>query len=153
DQPAADDYRQRFPGLTLGWLDVEPATTRCDGASAAMPSIPGYELLGSLGQGGMGVVYKARQIILNRVVALKMIRAGAGAGPDERARFHREAEAVASLQHPNIIQIYQVEQNDSQPFFAMEHVEGGSLTQKIAGIPQPGRAAAQLVATLARAMH
>jgi tetratricopeptide (TPR) repeat protein len=101
----------------------------------------------------MGVVYKARQIALNRVVALKMLAAGPHAGPDLLARFRAEAEAVARLQHPNIVQIYEVGQADGLPFLALEYVEGGALTQKAGGRPQPAREAAQTVLPLARALH
>jgi serine/threonine protein kinase len=114
---------------------------------------PDYEVLGELGHGGMGVVYKARQISLNRIVALKMIGAGAHASPQLRARFHIEAEAVASLQHPNIVQVYEVGEHDNCPYMAMEFLDGGSLDEQLAGKPQPPRAAAALVETLARAMH
>jgi WD40 repeat protein/tetratricopeptide (TPR) repeat protein len=115
--------------------------------------VPGYEILGELGRGGMGVVYKARQVGLNRLVALKMILAGGHAGPQERARFRAEAEAVACLQHPNIVQIYEVGEHDGLPFFSLEYVDGGSLAQKLASTPQPPRLAASLLETLARAMH
>jgi WD40 repeat protein/tetratricopeptide (TPR) repeat protein len=117
------------------------------------PVVPGYEILGELGRGGMGVVYKAQQLSLNRVVALKMILAGAHAGPDELARFRTEAEAAAHLQHPNIVQIYEVSEHDGLHYLALEFVEGVSLAQKYAGAPQPARVAARLVETLARTMH
>jgi serine/threonine protein kinase/tetratricopeptide (TPR) repeat protein len=122
------------------------------GQAASSQSVPGYEILGVLGRGGMGVVYKARQIKLNRLVALKMIRSASHAGPDDLARFRSEAEAVARLQHPNIVQIFEVGEQDGQPFCALELVEGGNLQQLVKGEPQPARRAAELVETLARAI-
>jgi tRNA A-37 threonylcarbamoyl transferase component Bud32 len=130
-----------------------PATPVSSQEVASWPPIPGYEILGELGRGGMGVVYKSRQVKLNRVVALKMILAGAYAGPEELARFRAEAEAIARLQHPNIVQIYEVGENGGRPFFALEFVEGGSLDTKLAGGPLPPREAAGLVEVLARAVH
>jgi tetratricopeptide (TPR) repeat protein/predicted Ser/Thr protein kinase len=106
-----------------------------------------------LGRGGMGVVYKARQLSLNRIVALKMLIGGAYAGPHERARFRCEAEAVAGLRHVNIVQVYDVAEHEGRPYFTMEFVEGGNLGQKLAGIPQPARQAAALLATLAEAVQ
>jgi hypothetical protein len=106
-----------------------------------------------LGRGGMGRVYKARQISLKRLVALKVILAGEHAGPDEVARFREEAEAIARLQHPHIVQIYEVGEQDGHPFFSLELVEGGSLAQHLHGTPLPPQRAAQLVETLARAIH
>jgi tetratricopeptide (TPR) repeat protein len=117
------------------------------------PTVPGYEILGVLGRGGMGVVYKARQIGLGRLVALKMILAGVHAGLDAVARFRREAEAAARLQHPHIVQIHEIGVHDGLPYLSLEYVEGGSLAQKLAGTPLPPRQAAQLVETLARAVH
>jgi hypothetical protein len=117
------------------------------------PQVPGYEILGVLGRGGMGVVYQARQVGLGRLVALKMILAGTHAGPDEVARFRREAEAAARLQHPHIVQIHEIGVHNGLPYFSLEHVEGGSLAQKLAGTPLPARQAAKLVETLARAVH
>jgi tetratricopeptide (TPR) repeat protein len=117
------------------------------------PTVPGYEILGVLGRGGMGVVYKARQIGLGRLVALKMILAGAHAGPDAVSRFRREAEAAARLQHPHIVQIHEIGVHDGLPYLSLEYVEGGSLAQKLAGTPLPPRQAAQLVETLARVVH
>ena len=106
-----------------------------------------------LGRGGMGVVYKARHLRLNRIVALKMLQAGAYAGSHERARFQREAEVVASLRHPNIVQVYDVGEHEGCPFFTMELLEGGSLAQAVSGTPQPARQAAALLITLAEAVQ
>jgi eukaryotic-like serine/threonine-protein kinase len=116
-------------------------------------SPPGYELLGELGRGGMGVVYKARQTALKRLVALKMILAGGHAGAQDRARFRVEAEAIARLQHPHIVQIHEVGEHDGNPFFSLEFIDGGSLVQVLSGNPLPGPRAAGLVEALARAMH
>jgi serine/threonine protein kinase len=99
--------------------------------------VPGYEVLGVLGRGGMGVVYKARQVQLGRVVALKMILAGGHAGPEELARFRREAEAVARLQHPNIVQIFEVGEYGGLPFFSLEFCEGGAWTASWAARRSP----------------
>jgi WD40 repeat protein len=117
------------------------------------PKVPGYEILGELGRGGMGVVYKARHLRLDRLVALKMVLTGAHAGPQELERFRIEAQAVAHLQHANIVQIYEVGEQDGLPFFSLEFVDGGSLAGKLAGQPQPAPSAAAMVALLARAMH
>ena len=118
-----------------------------------LPALAGYDILAILGRGGMGVVYKARHLKLKRLVAVKMIIAGAHAGPDQAARFLVEAEAVARLQHPNIVQIHEIGEQNGLPFFSLEYVDGGSLDKKLAGNPQDPRAAAALVQTLARAMH
>jgi len=115
--------------------------------------IAGYEILDTLGKGGMGVVYKARQLNLKRIVALKMIR-GNGIIPDEdRVRFQREAEAVARLQHPNIVQIYEVGEAEGQPYLSLEYIDGGNLAKEIAGTPLPAARAAFLVESLARGIH
>jgi tetratricopeptide (TPR) repeat protein/tRNA A-37 threonylcarbamoyl transferase component Bud32 len=116
-------------------------------------NLPDYEILAELGHGGMGVVYKARQKSLNRVVALKMIRAGASASPELLARFHIEAEALASLQHPHIVQVHEVGEHDGCPYMAMEFLDGGALADHLTGRPQPPRAAAAFIEMLARAMH
>jgi predicted Ser/Thr protein kinase len=131
----------------------QPLPAAATAARSGYPQVPGFEILGELGRGGMGVVYRARQINLNRLVALKMILAGAYAGEQDRARFRAEAEAVAQLQHPNVVQIHEVGEAAGHPFFALELVDGGSLDRQLQGTPQPPRQAAQLVATLARAMH
>ncbi|HEX5270945.1 MAG TPA: serine/threonine-protein kinase, partial [Gemmataceae bacterium] len=124
----------------------------------ARPTLPSrvgdYDVLGELGRGGMGVVYKAVQRDLKRTVALKMILSGEHAGRDQLARFRAEAEAVARLRHPNIIQIYEIDEDDQgRPFFSLEFADGGSLDGRTAGTPQSPDSAARLVAVLARAMH
>jgi hypothetical protein len=115
--------------------------------------IPGYELLGILGKGGMGIVYRARQLSLKRQVAIKMILTGRRARVQERDRFQREAEAVARVQHPNIVQIYEIGEQNGLPYFSMEFVNAGSLAQFMDGIPQSPAAAAEFILILARAMH
>ena len=120
--------------------------------NGVLPSITGYEVEAVLGQGGVGVVFRARDLRLGRRVALKMLLAGAYAGRSELARFQREAEAVASLSHANIVQIYEVGDHEGRPYFTMELVNGGSLAQKLAAAPLPIRRAAELVASLADAM-
>lgn len=181
DTPQLDDYRQRFPHLAdelvlqfevdraleaqiptrvmsqesavrspVGAGSRTPAS--CPRTSMPLPSLPGYEILQVLGRGGMGVVYKARQISLNRLVAVKMILAGVHAGPQELARFRTEAEAVARLQHPNIVQVFEIGAHEGRPFITLELVEG-SLAKNLAGTPLPARQAAQMLETLARAVH
>jgi serine/threonine-protein kinase len=118
-----------------------------------LPQFSGYMVEAILGRGGMGIVFRARQLRLNRLVALKMVLAGAYAGPRERERFRREAEAIAGLRHPNVVQIYDVGDSDGGPYFTMELVDGGSLAQRLAGTPQPAGPAAQTVETLAGAVQ
>jgi WD40 repeat protein/tRNA A-37 threonylcarbamoyl transferase component Bud32 len=136
-----------------GTVDEAATAPSSQWPSVPAPQVPGYENLEEIGRGGMGVVYKARQIRLDRVVALKMIRAAELAGPEARDRFQREAEAAARLQHPNIVQVFEVGAHEGRPFFSLEFVEGGSLAQKLAGTPLPAAAAARLVQALARAIH
>jgi serine/threonine-protein kinase len=118
-----------------------------------LPQIPGYEVEAVVGHGGMGIVFRARHLRLDRMVALKMLLFGACATPQDRARFQREAEAVARLKHPNIVQVYDVGDTDGRPYFTMELLEGGSLAQGLSGTPQPARQVAALVVTLAEAVH
>jgi WD40 repeat protein/tRNA A-37 threonylcarbamoyl transferase component Bud32 len=115
--------------------------------------VPGYEILEELGRGAMGVVYKARQLALNRLVALKMVIAGSHASPEQRERFQAEAQGLARLAHPHIVQIYEVGEAGGQPYFSLELVEGGNLDRKLTGTPMAARQAAALVETLARAVH
>jgi hypothetical protein len=117
------------------------------------PEVPGYQILGELGRGGMGVVYKARHVQLGRIVALKMILAGGHAGAQARARFRTEAEAVARLQHPHVVQIYDVGEHQGLPYLALEFCPSGSLAARLDGTPLPPQPAAALAETLARAVH
>jgi serine/threonine-protein kinase len=111
----------------------------------------GYELIHRLGYGGMGVVWKARQVRLNRLVAIKMIRFGPAAGDMERERFRLEGEAIARVRHPNIVEVFHAGEHDGQPYFAMELLEGGTLAQRQRDQPYSPRAAADLLHTLALA--
>ncbi len=118
-----------------------------------LPAIGGYEVDAVLGHGGMGVVYKARHVKLNRPVAVKMMIYGACATPSEQAHFQREAEAIAALHHPHIVQIYDVGEAAGRPYYTMEFLEGGSLAKRLAGKPQPAAAAASESLTLAEAVQ
>jgi formylglycine-generating enzyme required for sulfatase activity/tRNA A-37 threonylcarbamoyl transferase component Bud32 len=141
--------------LPPSWApEADPDGTPSAGAAVGPQlSVAGFEVLEELGRGAMGVVYKARQVQLNRLVALKMILAGDYAGEAERRRFRTEAEAVARLRHPNIVQIHEVGEQHGKPFCALELCEGGSLEKKLGGTPLQPREAAGLVETLARAMQ
>ena len=110
-----------------------------------------YEIIGELGRGGMGVVYRARQITLNRIVGLKMLTGHYG--PEELRRFLAEAETAAGLHHTNIVQIYEVGEFDGAPFYAMEFVESGSLADRLRNGPMEDREAVQLLISVARALH
>jgi formylglycine-generating enzyme required for sulfatase activity len=132
-----------------GAIAADPAPGECRGH----PEVPGYEILGVLGHGGMGVVYRARQTQANRLVALKMIRAVDHASPTERLRFEIETEAVARLQHPHIVQLYEAGEVRGQPFFSLEFCDGGTLTDQLKKQRPSPREAAALIETLARAMH
>ncbi len=145
------DYGRAGAG-DVGVTDFSLSESALVGPPDKRGQIAGHAILGELGRGGMGVVYKARQLQLNRLVALKMVLAGAHAGEDQLARFQTEAEAVARLKHPNIVQIYEVGEHNGLPFFSLEYVDGGSLSANIGGKPQPPRAAARLVERLADAM-
>jgi len=143
-------------GITRGW---DPALTGVLEAVGRKPvdgqpeDIPGYEFLEQIGRGGLGVVFKARQLALDRVVAIKMIPPGAFPAPEDLARFRLEAEAVARLQHPNIVQVFDLPEHRGTPCLCMEYVPGDDLAQRLGGTPQPPITAARLVEILARAIH
>jgi WD40 repeat protein/serine/threonine protein kinase len=133
---------------------TRPAFTESAPAEAIVPQRVGeYEVLAEVGQGGMGVVYKARHRRLRRLVALKMVLSGQFATAIQLRRFQVEAELAARAQHPHIVQVYEIGTHEGRPFLAMEWVEGGSLADRLDGKPWPARAAARLVETLARAIH
>src|ERR1700722_8950698 len=169
ESPARDDYQRRFPrlaGQVRALFDVHQAmalggSSRPGSTGPSVQSeatslprvVAGYELLEELGRGGMGVVYKARHARLNRLAALKMIHTGPEAGAEQKTRFRREAEALAQLEHPNIIRIYDMGESDGHPFLAMEFLTGGSLEERLRDAPLPPREAAALIETLARAVQ
>jgi predicted Ser/Thr protein kinase len=132
-------------------LEVIPIAVAA--AKRVLPRIPGYEVLSELGRGGMGVVYKARQVGFNRIVALKMLLAGAHADPEQMERFRREAEAVARLKHRGIVDVYAFGELDNCPYFSLEYLEGGSLADRLGDRPLPAREAAVLVEAVAHAVH
>jgi tetratricopeptide (TPR) repeat protein len=183
ESPQVEEYARRFPHLaeTLRlqfsvdralWRETPPTggsvgdvlPTNSDPAAAPalpaeFPHLDGYEIRDLLGRGGMGVVYRAWQAALKRVVALKFLRGPAGAAAHELARFRTEAEAIARLQHPNVVQIYEVGEQRGvgerrgRPYLVLEFVAGGSLADRLDGTPWPALPAARLAETLARAVH
>jgi WD40 repeat protein len=147
-EPGADFLRRLgefVPTVLPGGPAAPPA--------AGWPRVAGYEIEGELGRGGVGVVYLARHEGLGRLVALKMLLSGAHAGAADRARFRGEAESAARLQHPNIVQVFEVGEHDGHPYLALEYVAGGSLAQRLRGSPLPAGEAAALVEVLAHAVH
>ncbi len=172
EKPSLEEYQNRFPHLAQELADqfeIEAALQdgsvteqHASGQKLLTPklgAVPAggkaldFELLEILGRGGKGIVYKAMQKSLHRIVALKMIRAGEQATLEDHARFRLEAEAVARLQHPNLVQIYEVGEWEGQPYLALEYVDGGNLAQRINGKPWSAQDAARLMETLALAMQ
>jgi hypothetical protein len=155
--PALRERLQALGSLNAALFDDK--TLISDEATGAaipdevLPELPGYELLRELGRGGMGVVYQARQVGLERLVALKVLLGGRHASTSSRARFKAEVESIARLQHPNLIQVFEVGDHEGHTFFSMEYVGGGNLEERIESRPLSARDAAQLVALLARAMQ
>jgi formylglycine-generating enzyme required for sulfatase activity/predicted Ser/Thr protein kinase len=142
-QPASDPNEAT---LTFQQRDVPSARN-------VLRDFGDYELLQEIARGGMGVVYKARQVTLNRIVAVKMILGGQLAGPEDVQRFRTEAEAAAQLDHPGIVPIYEVGEQDGQHYFSMGFVEGQSLAKRVAEGPLEPRAAAEMVKTVSEAVQ
>src|SRR5262249_40875327 len=136
-----------------GTAPTEPAPAGEQAPGSPVQPAGDYELLGEIGRGGMGVVYEARHTGLNRVVALKMVLTGEQASGRDLDRFHREAEAAAALDHPNITPIYEVGERSGRPFFAMKRVGGGSLAERGESFRGKFGEIAGLVGTVARAVH
>jgi WD40 repeat protein/serine/threonine protein kinase len=154
DTPADPVRRNLQAGFASAAAETLPPPAESWPASfASVGSVPGYEVLGELGRGGMGVVYKARHKELKRTVALKMVLAGAHASAEEVGRFRTEAEAAARLQHPQIVQIYEVGEHQGLPYFCLEYCDGGSLGDRLRGRTLTPTEAAAAVETVARAMH
>src|SRR5262245_29875472 len=176
--PAVEDYLSRFPGHEpLIRAEVEGRAARAAGVPRLSPDVgtgaerdalkttphvvgpntepevPEYEVLGELGRGGMGIVYLARQTSLNRTIALKVLLHADYATPEEQARFLREAEALARLRHDNVVQVHEAGVHGGAPFFAMEHVAGGSLADYLRGTPVAPVEAARLAEALARGVQ
>ncbi len=163
-QASAASMSATIPGPEASVTDPSDATLPFDPHSAAaavpqdrfapaLPNIPNYEIEVEIGRGGMGVVYKARQIHLNRICALKMILAGEHASQEQATRFLTEAEMIARLQHPNIVQVHHLGYYQGRPFVELEYVAGGSLADRIDGSPRPPHESAALLEPLARAVH
>ena len=123
--------------LSTGTWSAASAGSRIDvsPADGSLQRVGAYEILSELGRGGMGIVYLARHAVLHRIVALKMMSNLRAPGPDQRERFRREAEAVARLQHPNIVQLFEAGEHNGLPYFTLEYVVGGSLSSQLAGKP------------------
>jgi WD40 repeat protein/tRNA A-37 threonylcarbamoyl transferase component Bud32 len=179
ESPESSEYRIRFPGhdglidsvfagfarrfkvdgrsdsgtieFSSGWDRTSSGGATCPPPDP-FPNIAGCEILSELGRGGMGVVYKVRQIRLNRLCAVKIALHGKHTGAESRVRFLAEAETIARLKHPNLVQIHSLGEHDGRPYFEMEYIEGGSLARRLDGTPWASGPAARMVAVLARAI-
>ncbi|QVL30298.1 protein kinase [Telmatocola sphagniphila] len=167
-RPEFEEYCHRFPDFvsTLQdlasesvletWVSAHTNQLKSDSPNAdsqKLESFGNYEVFEEIGRGGMGVVYRARQLRPNRIVALKMLLRSNRAISDGLDRFRSEAEAVGRLSHPNIVQVFEAGDHDGLPFFTLEYCEGGSLAEKLSGVPQPPLTAASLVVVLAQAIQ
>ncbi len=169
EQPELQEYRGRFPRYEarlakqfpfptsieakIDLSTTQPDLSPPDNLVQTPSDVGGYEILKEMGRGGMGIVYKARHRGLNRLGALKMIYPGGRDGEERLARFRGEAEALGRLEHPNIVQIYDIGEHQGRPYLVMEFLTGQSLEDHLQGVPQPARQAAELTETLARAVH
>jgi eukaryotic-like serine/threonine-protein kinase len=151
---APDSGARSTAGSRAFWTDssLGPSAKAPAEIASDRKLVAGYEIVGELGRGGMGVVYKARQLGLNRTVALKMVLSGVHAGGEQLLRFAAEAQAVAHLDHPNIVRIYEVGEQEGIPFFSLEFVPGGTLANKLDSKPMPDRDAASILEVVSRAV-
>ena len=133
--PPADDAMKSSLGGADSFATVTHAAPPTSGPPSTHEMISGYEILGELGRGAMGVVYEARQVEAGRIVALKMILAGNFADEEDPSLFRTEAEAIARLQYPNIVQVFEVGDYDGNPFFSLEFCSGGSYLSGVLTIP------------------
>ena len=143
-------------GAEAEWSDRLPAVAARDesgGAGEAIDRIGDYDILGEIARGGMGVVYKARQRTLKRIVALKVLRGGEGASEEDLTRFLREAKAAASLSHPNIVPIHELSVDKGRHFFTMDYIDGTPLDRILEKGPLPPYAACEILETVARAIQ
>ena len=153
DAPSIAEYRQRFPDIALEDHDFEQADASRGFAREEPYHVEGYEILGVLGQGGMGVVLKAKQTRIQRIVAIKMLLPNAVASTSDLLRFRTEVEATASLQHAHIVRVFEFGECGGRPFYTMEYINGPTLQQRISEGPVAGRVAARYMALVARSIH
>lgn len=155
----APEFLQRLkdqPNSRSGFREESSDRTNSQlmgGRCIELPSIPGYELLEEIGRGGMGVVYRARHLGLKRTVALKMLLSSRFESEDRRQRFYREAQAIGRLHHPNVVQVFDFGETEAGPFYSLEYLESGSLSQRLDGRPWKSEAAARFVERLAWAIQ
>jgi predicted Ser/Thr protein kinase len=175
ETPSLEEYLDRFPGhadalrrrwaiqdLIAGNAPADAGTTVSGPVTqpahpgrgrGSLPAVPGYEVLEELGKGGMGVVFKARQVAFDRLVAVKMVRAHLLAGPDEMSRFRTEARALGQLDDPHVVRVFDFDEEQGCPFFVMQYLSGGSLANLLRDGPLPPRRAAELVRQVARGVQ
>src|SRR2546430_3192403 len=156
DAVVAADQENEAANRRMGESARSPSPRFSDSAFQSVPmlgELGDYELLGEIGRGGQGVVFRARQKRLNRTVALKVISLGQWASKAHLKRFRREAEAAASLDHPGIVPIYEVGERDGSCYFSMKFVEGGQLDEVTKHSPMSIRQVVDLIAKVARTVH
>jgi len=157
--PSPDEYAKRFPHLAgrfAGWMMptlTEAAPPKGPATTPRLPDIKGFQFFEELGRGGVGVVYRAKELTLGRDVAVKMILAGAQAGPQTRERLRNEAMSLARLRHPNIVPVYEVGEHDGLPFVVLEYVAGGSISKFQSGRPLPIQVVVTWMEAMARAVQ
>jgi hypothetical protein len=154
EKPGPEDFRARFPEVDWTRIEFETLVSPRVPGMPELPVVPGLEILSLLGRGGMGIVYKARQLALDRIVAVKQIIPRAGGLCDEDlSRFQIEAQAIGKLHHPHVVQVYEVGETQGAPYLLLEFIDGGTLTQRLQGKPQPARWSAEVIRDVAGAVQ